>query len=135
MLGKFHLDSSEEIHINDMIFLQQMMERDDISVVTEGLICGLEQEKWDLKHISSCVGNIYLSPQSYKFLEREGFTISQFTTTKESCRVALTNFIFRKFDLLTRHSQLQECSSIVIFIVVCKSIFVEKSLVVQISVP
>ena len=56
LLGKFTVGSSDRIRDEDKIFLLQMMERDDISVVTEGLVHGLDKDKWDLNNISKCVG-------------------------------------------------------------------------------
>ena len=59
LLGKFAVGSSESIHPEDKMFLLKMMERDDISVVTEGLVSGLDQKMWDLNHVANCVGDKY----------------------------------------------------------------------------
>lgn len=59
LLAKFKLEDGMEIHPEDEKFLLQMMERDDITFISEGLVDGLSRNKWDLNFISRLVGDQY----------------------------------------------------------------------------
>lgn len=58
LLAKFHSDS-RIINPIDEIFLLKMMERDDITVVSEGLADRFDTNLWNLEYIDRCVGESY----------------------------------------------------------------------------
>lgn len=47
------------VAVEDEKFLLEMYERDDITVVSEGLVSGLDKEKWTLDYISRVAGDEY----------------------------------------------------------------------------
>jgi len=58
LLAKFHSGSST-IDPIDEVFLLKMMEWDDITVVSEGLVNGFDSNLWNLDYIDRCVGESY----------------------------------------------------------------------------
>jgi len=60
LLAKFH-DKAGKVVITetDERFMLLMMERNDITVVSEGLVNGLNKKMWNLDYIKRCVGDRY----------------------------------------------------------------------------
>ena len=52
-------DSDVVVSLQDETFLLKMFERDDITVITEGLVSGLDKEKWTLDMIDRVAGDEY----------------------------------------------------------------------------
>ena len=59
LLAKFSFDCSDTMHPVDQQFLLQMMERDDVTVISEGLVNDLDPAMWDLQFISGVAGHEY----------------------------------------------------------------------------
>lgn len=57
LLAKFNLGSSSSIDLVHKETLFQMMERDDITVVSEGLVGDLNRTLWDLQYVANLVGD------------------------------------------------------------------------------
>lgn len=58
LLAEFVLKKKNaKLDYDDEQFLLEMMERDDITVISEGLATGLDPNLWTLEHLSSTVGH------------------------------------------------------------------------------
>jgi hypothetical protein len=63
-------DGTVEIVYEDEEFLLRMMERDDISVISDGLATGLDPKKWTLEYIANAVGDEYY--HKFRAFKKEG---------------------------------------------------------------
>jgi hypothetical protein len=60
LLGEFvQEDGTFELVYEDEEFLLRMMERDDITVISDGLATGVDPEKWTLEYMANAVGDEY----------------------------------------------------------------------------
>lgn len=66
----------------DEEFLLKMFERDDITVVSEGLVSGLDKDKWTLDYISKVNGDEYF--HKFRRFDREGNNVDTKVTSKKN---------------------------------------------------
>lgn len=56
-LGEFaQEDGTVKVVYKDEEFLLRMMERDNITVISDGLMTGMDPEKWTLDYIANVIG-------------------------------------------------------------------------------
>lgn len=93
VLANFH---SETLHYDDQNFLLRMMERDDITVISEGLAGNLDQPLWTVGSISDRIGSDFhhkirvFRKSRYKVGKEE---FEDFVETKEWYKMRVSDYL------------------------------------------